>query len=549
MNVNRYTCDDNIGGYYIYEPPTVSSSSQSDSTEVVQESNSSSSESSDNSWSSYIDNVPERNEYRSEPTSYSSDSLNGSSSSSWGTADSAWSSYIEGVPERNEYRSEPESSESSDSRLAFGWHSGGYGWHSVKNDLTPDEKPSSVVSKESSSHVEGTQNWEDSTAKAASFVTKKIKQMFWGNVEAEKPQEKEKPKQDVCIIPGGTGHLGREYVLEAMQRGYRVVVVTRNTQGYENTENLQFVQASLDQQSKSEFWKGLVGQYSEVAVSLINTLGAPSAPEGKTLRDVNVLPAVAMAAAMKEMEDTGDLQNSKFVHLSSIGALILENDPYGKTKKESEELVLKNSPKNTCILRVGYAFQKAVEGEINKIDNTHAYSPEQLATMIFQPVLGSGKQLLQPVFSGDIVKAGLNFKEGVKVVNAVGHEILTQENLIGYFCELADKPFRPIHVPTGVARVLTRLAPLGHFQEYAVEGCEILDKKDMILDSKEFEELIGHQTSTLNDVYGDLKGKPLFYAKPPIKEHAVKMADAVGKLTFSNSEETRDDLIENYNQI
>lgn len=331
------------------------------------------------------------------------------------------------------------------------------------------------------------------------------------------------PTQKVCIIPGGTGHLGREFAEQALKDGYKVIITTRSTKDFDDSENLYFVQANEADQANPEFWKQILSKYSQAeSVSLINTMGAPEAPPGKTLRDVNVLPAAAMATAMKELEDKGDLQNAKMVHLSSMGAVMLKGDPYGDSKKESEELVTKYGPRNICVIRVGYAFQRAEKGEITKIDNTHAYGPEQLAVLPIQPVLGSGQQLLQPVFTGDIVDAGMNFKEGVKIVNAVGHEVLTQENFMAYFCELSNKKFRPIHIPIELAAPISESFPKGHFSPYAVELCQRMETEDMVYDAKGFEEVIGHKTSTLNDVYGDLKTKKLYYARPPIMEHSTE---------------------------
>ncbi len=271
-----------------------------------------------------------------------------------------------------------------------------------------------------------------------------------------------------------------------------------------------------------------------------------------------MLPPLAMITAMKDLEDEGDLQNARFVHLSSMGALMLEHDPYGLTKKEAEDEILKVKFKNVCVLRVGYAFQSAEEGEVNKIDNIHAYSPEQLAALWVQPLLGSGTQLLQPVFTGDIVEAGLNFKEGVLVVNAIGREIISQENFVGYFCRLADKKFIPIHVPLGLAQFAATLFPKGHFSPYAIEGCRLLEEKEMLYDASEFEKLVGHQTSSLEDVYGSLRGKVIYYPMPPIKEHFNEAVSKipqiivtgifqVARATILNSDATRRAIL-NYQQ-
>ncbi len=81
-------------------------------------------------------------------------------------------------------------------------------------------------------------------------------------------------KQKVCIIPGGTGHLGREYTLEAIKKGYRVIVTTRNTEGLKDTEDLHFVKASHDQQCSPEFWKEFLGRYTDAeSLVMINTVG------------------------------------------------------------------------------------------------------------------------------------------------------------------------------------------------------------------------------------------------------------------------------------
>jgi uncharacterized protein YbjT (DUF2867 family) len=345
--------------------------------------------------------------------------------------------------------------------------------------------------------------------------------------EAFHNEDTSNTKQKVCIIPGGTGHLGSEVILKALAQGYKVIVTSRNPDEYKKkVEGVEYIKVPSEEQCSPEFWKDLMGKYGDdnYSVRVVNAIGSPVAPKGKELRDVNVLPAVAIATAMKQMQDGGEMEDGKLIHLSSMGAIMLKEDAYAAAKKEAEDAIEKVGLKNLCILRVGYAFQRAVEGEIIKIDNTHAYGMEQMAALPLHFIIGSGKQLLQPVFAEDIADAGLNFKGGTLKVNAIGKEVLSQENCLRYYCDLAGKPFRPVHVSCELASLGADFAPKGHFAGYAVEGCRILENEDMIYSAEDFEALMGHETSSLGDVYDHLKGQKIYYPMPPIREHAHEAA-------------------------
>src|ERR1700722_4187943 len=71
--------------------------------------------------------------------------------------------------------------------------------------------------------------------------------------EAEQAQKNAQNHKKVCIIPGGTGEIGKECTQEALKRGEDVVVISRNPEKCQNTEHLHYVKGSDEEQCSKEY--------------------------------------------------------------------------------------------------------------------------------------------------------------------------------------------------------------------------------------------------------------------------------------------------------
>ena len=334
----------------------------------------------------------------------------------------------------------------------------------------------------------------------------------------------------LMVITGATGEMGPGFIVEALKNGFQVLACTRNPSKYKETPYLKYVQTPEHKLAQPAHWESLLeehaAKYQEVA--LLNLLGASVPPKGKTYEDINLHPVTSAMEGMIHFRNRHGKRCS-FQHLSSIAATIMGNDhPYSRVRKLADEMLLemaKESQMSFTSLRPGLIFNELRENHM--IHMGHAYSPEQLASLPVHLVLGSGKQIQQPVFEKDLYEAMLNATEMDHqiIVDAVGPDTITQKELFKFFADLANKTFRPLHIPTGVAKAIAEYCPKGRFAPYAMQLFETLERPEINkpLSDRGFKQLVGRETMSLQDVYHNQGEEQIVLARPPVLEHASEI--------------------------
>lgn len=198
-------------------------------------------------------------------------------------------------------------------------------------------------------------------------------------------------KQEIAVVFGGTGFVGRQIVRELARHGYRVKVATRVP------ERAYFLRPC-----------GMVGQvvpvacdYADVAsldaamrgASLaVNCIGilyerGRGARFGKTQAELpGALGAAAQRAGVK-----------RFVHISALG-IEKSKSRYAASKLEGEKNLLAAFPRAT-ILRPSVIFGED-DDFFNKFAELSRYLP-------FLPLIGGGETKFQPVYVGDVAAAAM----------------------------------------------------------------------------------------------------------------------------------------------
>lgn len=345
------------------------------------------------------------------------------------------------------------------------------------------------------------------------------------------------------VVLGGTGHIGRTVIAEGLARGCTVIATSRNgaPTGTPTGANLTWVATGDKGVTSPRYWREFatreIPESSQVLV--VNAIGGAHPSPGKTLRDLNFYPAVAAFEGISDgMRPKGS--DLRLVQFSSSAAGLLQ-DEYGRVKQEGDAAVLQIGAncgaKATTIYRIGYVMESATGCDrIFKIDNHHAYAPEQVAELPVQPVIGDGNQPLQPVAMSDVMDglfATVNH-DGHVILHAVGPETISQEEFLKKFTDLKGKPFRPIYIPIEAAKKMSRHIPKGHFAPYAVE---YLEKGGHVLCHKPFEKRVGRPLLTVNEMYQVKPGQELVYSRPPVFEH---VREAVAKVATCSA--ARQDL-------
>lgn len=327
----------------------------------------------------------------------------------------------------------------------------------------------------------------------------------------------------VVFISGATGQLAPDFIKESLKRGYNVVGFSRKPPA--STLNSKMIYAKTPEDLAPESWFKAMRQHSNNAeeVVCVNLIGGGAATNERALEEVNRKPVEGMAKAAVMLK-RAEGKKASVIQISTIAATMMPSHVYGKVKDRVDRSLLNLTEVNTLVLRPGLVFQDMLAK--NLIDMGHAYSPEQLANFFFHFVLGSGKQVMQPVYSGDLAVAALNGVEkmtGSKIVDAVGPDVMTQEEVVGFFVKLLGKQLRTVNVPYALAEAISSHSAMGRMAPYSVAFFKHLEEQNSgPICGEKFKDLVGNQLTTMHEVYQNTD-QQVVIAKAPVKEHFKDM--------------------------
>ncbi len=354
----------------------------------------------------------------------------------------------------------------------------------------------------------------------------------------------------ILVITGGMAQMGPGFTRKALDRGYEVVSCSRKTPSIERQGPVKWVKIEGHEIENTLFWDNVLQTHCSEGdeVVIVNTIGAAVAPKRSSLENINEKPVIAALAALKKQRDrTG--QRVAMGHISSICATYFPKDKSLQTNFCSQSIeycsgrqrvdqALDQSDIPTTIVRPGFVFTDPRSGSI--IDTGHAYSPEQFAAMPFQPIVGSGQQIQQPAHMDDVIDAVLNGLESDEnhLVNAVGPEVMTQKEMFKFFTDLADKRFKPIHIPFDLAHTVAKHVPKGRVAPYSIGMFRHLELEEhkTPLCKENFESLVGRPLTSMTDLYSNLERSTVVLPKPPVREHVKEIC----KIIWSDPEARKD---------
>lgn len=150
-----------------------------------------------------------------------------------------------------------------------------------------------------------------------------------------------------------------------------------------------------------------------------------------------------------------------------------------------------------------------------------------LANLAFMPVLGSGRQPLQPLYIGDLAKAARLIESSLKgghILEAVGPEQITLQKAM----TLLRKPsseFASVNVTYDVAEFLAETYPYGGINPSFVKVMKSRESGEKIIASQHWARAIGEEghLTSLEDIYGG-QNQDIQFAEPPIVEYAGVIA-------------------------
>ncbi len=147
--------------------------------------------------------------------------------------------------------------------------------------------------------------------------------------------------------------------------------------------------------------------------------------------DVNV-------TGTKNIADACRKNNAKLIHVSTVNAVAGIKNAYGRTKELAEKEVIESGI-DYVILRCALIYGKG-SPDMEKIIKSLSFP--------VVPMIGSGKNKLQPVYVGDVVDAILkSAKADRKIYNIAGPDVLTTEQFKNIILSKMGKKKPTVHIP------------------------------------------------------------------------------------------------------
>lgn len=334
----------------------------------------------------------------------------------------------------------------------------------------------------------------------------------------------------IAIISGAGGQTAQTPILKLREAGYKVIALT-GSEGKEkhNSEFIQYVKIDRNQLDNRDYVVGVVKHgLDQLNVTTctkfvgVNLIGGSIAPSVKELTRMNFdIPMVFFESVSQLGRDVAG--STSLLQISSIAATINGDSDctYAGLKKKTDEFLLGLSlPGGRAVaLRPGIILPNpTIDGRVNM---GHDYSPEQFCNWKFLPIIGSGKQIQQPVSEECLYLAGINALESDEmdgiIVNAVGPSTMTQKQLFAFFNSKA-KYF--MHIPPHLAMELANNVPLGRLAPYSAKMFAVLDEdesRNIPIAAEGFNCLLNGTPKAIHEVY-DPK-KVIVGRKAPIGKH------------------------------
>ena len=275
-------------------------------------------------------------------------------------------------------------------------------------------------------------------------------------------------KNQICVILGGGGFIGKYLVRNMTKKNYRCIITTRKAfqKGYLKTQGTPGSIELLDWNPNnfSELKEAI--KDSDVVINLIGILYETRKQKFYNIH-TKIPEAVAKICAESDVK--------KFIHVSAIGANQNSKSNYQKTKYFGEIKALENFNK-TVIIR-----PSVVCGEEDNFTNLFS----KLSILPVIPIVGM-KYKFQPILVSDVVDAIFKAiekkgNEG-KIYEIGGPKIISFGEMVKSILSTINKKRFVIEMPMAIAKIqssITDLLPLPPV--LTRDQCEILSEADNIV--------------------------------------------------------------------
>lgn len=255
----------------------------------------------------------------------------------------------------------------------------------------------------------------------------------------------------MILVAGGTGLLGREIVKELMQRGNEVAVMSHRPEGVAGAFPGMNVGARRgDARDAASLRRAVEG-----AEAVISCMQFPNSPvenprKGYTYEEIDARGNERLVAAAK------DAGARTYVYLSGAGAAPDAPQHWFRAKWQAETAV-RGSGLRYSIFRPSWVY-----GPRDRSLNRFAGFARRLP---FVPVVGDGKQRMQPVFVPDVARCVADSLTVEAAANQLfeigGPQVISMDEVLRTMLAVMGKQRPLLHAPAFLPKLAaTLMAPL-----------------------------------------------------------------------------------------
>ena len=342
------------------------------------------------------------------------------------------------------------------------------------------------------------------------------------------------------LLIGGAGSLGLPVIENLLANGHDLVL-NHNAMRFEKFLNdveairarypgrtIEFQQSDLrdPRTATPEYWRETYEKFGINAVFNMAGIIDEKRDIGLTFDAVNYRPVKAMAQAAV------DAGIDRMVYVSTITAGNPEAE--ANARSETEPLTYAGS-KRKAELALEEFSDRLNWISVRPITVFNPKTPDwgrpmnlpDLANLAFTPMIGSGQQKLQPLYIGDLAKAGRLIEsplKGGQVFEAVGPEQITQQKALMLLRRPTDA-FAAVSVNYDVAEFLAENYPYGSINPSFIKVMKQREAGTEMIPYEDWARAIGEEghLTSLEDVYAD-PAQDIQFAEPPIVEYGGMIA-------------------------
>lgn len=244
------------------------------------------------------------------------------------------------------------------------------------------------------------------------------------------------------LLTGATGFIGQHILQGLLANGHHVTVCCRNPNPlWQHNPQLNVIKIEYGNCETADWLPHLHNIDAAInAVGIIQQTAHAS---------FNQLHHLAACALFKACEQSGV---KKVIQISALGAELNAKTEYFTSKAQADEL-LKSLALDWFIFKPSIVYGQGAK-------SMALFTA--LAALPVTPLIGDGKQQVQPVCVADLVNGvlvALNPQTtGKKIIQAVGAKPVTFGNLMSQLASWLNQPFRSLAIPV---HFVETLAPLG----------------------------------------------------------------------------------------